>query len=57
MNQGKLHDESGVMDISREEALKKVAKTLGDVKKDYKSAEAALKKFYEEEGALPEEDD
>lgn len=45
------------MDISREEALKKVAKTLGDVKKDYKSAEAALKKFYEEEGALPEEDD
>ncbi|CAO1632969.1 unnamed protein product [Sympodiomycopsis kandeliae] len=51
---GKLHDESGVMDISREEALKKVGKTLEGVKKDYVTAEAALKKFYEEEGALPE---
>lgn len=45
------------MDISREEALKKVAKTLEDVKKHYVSAEAALRKFYEEEGALPEEDE
>lgn len=42
------------MDISREEALKKVGKTLEGVKKDYVTAEAALKKFYEEEGALPE---
>lgn len=53
--QGKLHDESGVMDITREEALEKVQKTLKAVKEDYTVAEAALKKFYEEEGDLDAE--
>lgn len=54
---GKQHDEAGVLDISREEALKRVAKTLEDVKKHYTSAEKALKKFYEDEGALPEDEE
>lgn len=46
--QGKKHDESGVLDISEEEALAKVEKTLKDVKSHYTRAESALKKFYEE---------
>ncbi|PWN18785.1 histidine-phosphotransfer domain, HPT domain-containing protein, partial [Microstroma glucosiphilum] len=47
---GKLHDESGVEDISREEALSKLQTTIKDVKARYQDAEAVLKKFYEDEG-------
>lgn len=39
------------MDVTREEALAGVKKTLEGVKTDYTYAEAALKKFYEEGGA------
>lgn len=46
---GKQHDEAGVMDISREEALKRVQKTLEDVKSAYTVAEGHLKKFYEDD--------
>ncbi|CAO1613347.1 unnamed protein product [Parajaminaea phylloscopi] len=45
---GKLHDESGVLDITEKEALQKVEKTLQDVKTSYTKAEGALKKFYDE---------
>ena len=48
--QGKLHDEAGVMDITKEEALDKVEKTLKDVKTNYSKAEAALRQFYGSEG-------
>lgn len=49
--QGKLHDESGVLDISETDALEKVERTLKDVKSSYTKAEGVLKKFYEDEEA------
>lgn len=49
--QGKLHDESGVLDISETDALEKVERTLKDVKNSYTKAEGVLKKFYEDEEA------
>ncbi|CAO1623627.1 unnamed protein product [Jaminaea pallidilutea] len=48
---GKLHDESGVLDISETDALEKVERTLKDVKSSYTKAEGVLKKFYEDEEA------
>ena len=43
-------DETGTVDEPDEKtSLKKIEKTLGDVKKDYKEVEAFLRKFYDEE--------
>lgn len=45
---GKCHGEDGVSDLSKEEALERLTRTLTDVKVQYKEAAKALKAFYDE---------
>lgn len=54
---GKCHGEDGVSDLSKDEALEKLTKTLRDVKVQYREAAKALKAFYDEEDEEPAEEE
>ncbi|SNX86856.1 related to YPD1 - two-component phosphorelay intermediate [Melanopsichium pennsylvanicum] len=47
---GKCHGEDGVSDLTQDEAMEKLTRTLRDVKVQYQEAAKALKAFYDEEG-------
>lgn len=46
---GKKADKDGITELTEEAALTKVTDTLREVKVQYKEAEAALRKFYDED--------
>lgn len=54
---GKCHGEDGVSDLSKQEALERLRKTLTGVKVQYKEAAKALKAFYDEEGENDEQEE
>jgi osomolarity two-component system phosphorelay intermediate protein YPD1 len=45
---GKKADKDGITELTEEVALEKLTNTLKEVKTDYKEAEVALRKFYDE---------
>jgi len=47
---GQLRDEGAGIDLTREEALGKIERLLGEVKEEYKVAEKWLREWYDDRG-------